>query len=64
VSDLTVIDWESEEGHDAICEIRNAAWRADASLKREGGTTRHWVRDHFIPELEAAGFTIVRKPVA
>lgn len=32
---------------------------ADEQFEREGGGTRHWVRDCFLPGLEAAGLKIV-----
>jgi hypothetical protein len=57
-------DWQSEDGHDAIREIANAVRAADRDFESSGGSSRHWVRDHFIPELESNGFTIVRKDVA
>jgi hypothetical protein len=52
-------DWESDDGHDRIREIAKVVRAADERFEAEGGTTRHWVRDYFIPRLEAAGFTIV-----
>lgn len=52
-------DWESEAGHDRIRQIAKVVRAADERFEAEGGTSRHWVRDHFIPRLEAAGFTIV-----
>lgn len=35
---------------------------ADKSFESAGGGTRHWLRDEFLPELDAAGYRIVRKP--
>lgn len=51
-------DWESEAGHDRIREITKVVRAADEAFEREGGSSRHWVRDHFVPLLEGAGLTI------
>ena len=42
--------------------ITQATRQADRAHQVEGGGTRHWLRDHFLPELDAAGFKIARKP--
>jgi hypothetical protein len=31
---------------------------ADEEFEAAGGGTRHWVRDHFLPHLHAAGWSI------
>lgn len=54
-------DWQSDEGHDRIRDITRAVRAADERFEAEGGSSRHWVRDHFIPHLEDAGYTIVPK---
>jgi hypothetical protein len=44
--------------HEQVRELATIVRRADEEHMREGGGTRHWVRDHFLPELERAGWTI------
>lgn len=41
--------------------VVNVTRIADRGFQTEGGSTRHWLRDHFLPELDAAGFRIVKK---
>lgn len=33
---------------------------ADADFQKAGGSSRHWVRDHFLPLLRAKGWRIVK----
>lgn len=61
-SHLDRTDWNAPEVHEFVREIAAITRKADERHEVEGGGTRHWVRDHFLPELEAAGFEIVRKP--
>lgn len=42
-------------------EVTAVTRRADEQFEKIGGSTRHWVRDCFLPELEASGLTIVPK---
>jgi hypothetical protein len=44
--------------HDEVRKLATIVRRADESHEKEGGGTRHWVRDHFLPELEASGWSI------
>jgi hypothetical protein len=44
--------------HDEVRELAAIVRAADEAHETEGGGTRHWVRDHFLPELERAGWTI------
>lgn len=46
---------------DEFRAVVQATRNADQVFEKEGGGTRHWLRDHFLPELDAAGFQIVRK---
>lgn len=55
-------DWDSDEGHDRIRQITRVVQAADSEYEKSGGGSRHWVRDHFIPTLEAAGLTIAPTP--
>lgn len=53
--------------HDDIAALTAAVRKADRDFETAGGSSRHWIRDHFLPELEAAGFQVVRlssQPVA
>lgn len=44
--------------HEEVRELAAIVRRADERHETDGGSTRHWVRDHFLPELEAANWTI------
>lgn len=55
-------DWDAPEVHEFVREITAIVREADERFEVEGGSSRHWVRDHFLPGLEAAGFEIVQKP--
>jgi hypothetical protein len=35
---------------------------ADQQFEREGGSSRHWVRDHFLPLLEREGYELRQRP--
>lgn len=48
--------------HEQVRELAKIVRAADEAHEVEGGGTRHWVRDHFLPELEAAGWTILPAP--
>lgn len=42
-----------------VAAITEVVRKADKAFASSGGSSRHWVRDNFLPELEAAGFEIV-----
>lgn len=46
-----------------IAELTAVVRKADREFEQAGGTSRHWVRDHFLPSLQAAGFSLVRAPL-
>jgi hypothetical protein len=43
-----------------LAEITRVVRNADESFQKSGGSSRHWVRDNFFPELKAGGFTITK----
>lgn len=45
--------------HELIAAVTRVVREADQHFQVEGGSSRHWVRDHFLPGLEAAGLQIV-----
>lgn len=47
---------------DQLTAVTTVVREADLSFMKDGGSTRHWVRDHFLPALERAGLTIVTAP--
>ena len=46
---------------DTLGEITAAVRKADKDFERVGGSSRHWVRDCFLPRLEEAGLEIIKK---
>lgn len=46
---------------DEFNAVVQATRAADESHQKEGGGTRHWLRDHFLPELDLSGYRIVSK---
>lgn len=44
--------------HEQVRELAALVNAADEGFMIDGGGTRHWVRDHFLPELESARWTI------
>lgn len=42
-----------------VTTITRAVRRADDRFAKSGGSSRHWVRDCFLDELEAEGLTII-----
>jgi hypothetical protein len=46
---------------DEFRAVVKAVRDADQIHAVEGGGTRHWLRDYFLPHLDAAGFKVVRK---
>lgn len=62
-SHAPVVSAQSEDA--TIVRIVTAIVRdADEVFQRVGGSSRHWVRDCFIPKLNAAGLVIVTAPSA
>lgn len=48
------------ENHDLVREVTRIVREADVVFERVGGSSRHWVRDCFLPMLNDAGFRIVK----
>ena len=57
---------QTEPGQRAatVAEITKAVREADEDFRHVGGSTRHWVRDCFIPALDAAWMRVVVNPPA
>jgi hypothetical protein len=51
-------DLNDGPGRDLVDVLTPLVHEADARHEVEGGGTRHWVRDYFLPELRAAGLTV------
>ena len=47
---------------DLVKEITSVVREADAQFRELGGSTRHWVRDLFLPIMEERGHKILLKP--
>lgn len=45
---------------DDIAALTEVVRTADRNFEKSGGSSRHWVREQFLPELERAGFKLVR----
>jgi hypothetical protein len=56
-----VSDDAYEPPEDLVNEVTRVVRRIDPLFEKEGGSTRHWVRDWFLPTLDEAGYEIVRK---
>lgn len=52
---------DEEPSHSFVSALRNVTWDADRTHSVGGGSTRHWVRDDFLPALHAAGYEIRRR---
>lgn len=51
---------EDEMSHEFVRRLAYKVVRpADEAFETDGGGTRHWVRDHFLPALAAEGLKIV-----
>jgi hypothetical protein len=51
---------EDETSHEFVRRLAYKVVRpADEAFEKDGGGTRHWVRDHFLPALGAEGLRIV-----
>ena len=57
---------QTEPGQRAatVAEITKAVRQADEDFRHVGGSSRHWVRDCFIPALDAAWMRVVVNPPA
>ena len=52
---------KSTRDYDDLVRVLTSIVREiDPLFEAEGGSTRHWVRDFFLPELERRGLWIVR----
>jgi hypothetical protein len=45
---------------DLLQDVTQVVRDADEDFKSVGGSSRHWVRDCFLPRLEAAGLSVTR----
>lgn len=54
-------DLDGGPGRELVSALTPIVNRVDERHQAEGGGTRHWIRDYFLPELSAAGWTIHRK---
>jgi hypothetical protein len=51
---------EDEASHEFVRRLAYKVVRpADEAFEKDGGGTRHWVRDHFLPALAAEGLRFV-----
>lgn len=55
---LTVVPPRFEAPEATVAALTLALRLADRTFMRAGGSTRHYVRDHLLPELAAAGITV------
>ena len=46
---------------EVLVVLTRAVRAADTAFAAEGGSSRHWVRDQFLPCLEEEGLAVVRK---
>lgn len=52
-----------QEDDDVLVKAITAIVReADEAFQRSGGSSRHWVRECFLPTLNAKGFRIISHP--
>jgi hypothetical protein len=51
---------EQDEDFDLVKAVTAVVREADLEFERVGGSSRHWVRDCFLPTLNRAGFIIVK----
>ena len=52
-----------EDDHELVRDLARVVREADEEFEKAGGGTRHWVRDHFLPHLQAANMRIARESV-
>jgi hypothetical protein len=59
---------EYREAHgmddDAVRDVTRVVRHADEAFERSGGSSRHWVRECFLPAMEGAGLRIARLAAA
>lgn len=55
------ISANQEEDFDLVAAVTRVVRQADQEFESFGGSSRHWVRDHFLPELNLQGMLIVRE---
>lgn len=48
------------DDHPLLFEITRAVRQADKNFEESGGSSRHWVRECFLPCLELEGLEIVK----
>ena len=53
---------DREPDPDLVARVTSVCRKVDPLFEKEGGGTRHWVRDWFLPGLDEAGLMIVEKP--
>lgn len=51
---------EEPEETTLVREITKIVRTADEQFEKDGGSSRHWVRDNFLPTLRSAGWRIVK----
>lgn len=49
------------DDHDLVRALVPIVRAADEQHETEGGGTRHWLRDYFLPRLNEAGFVVVKR---
>lgn len=52
-------DWFAKEHHALVARITRAVREADQAFESSGGSSRHWVRECFLPCLEDEGLVLV-----
>lgn len=43
-----------------VAAVTATVRQADAEFQKSGGSSHHWVRDHFLPHLNRSGMRVVR----
>ena len=56
-------DPDEQRDHSELTTITAAVRAADRHFERVGGSSRHWIRDCFLPELERHGLVIRRADI-
>ena len=60
ISEQNIDEDVDVEYHSFVKEITSIIRKCDYNFEKAGGSTRHWVRDHLIPELKLNGFKIIK----
>jgi len=50
---------EQAEDSDTVAAITAIVREADHAFEKSGGSSRHWVRDEFLPRLNAHGWRVL-----